>query len=307
MGLFDRFFYGKAGKRDYSVSDMPKTRISLFFLVLKDHLFDLIKVNLLQVIFWIPFIVWTLLSFMALQNAANEENFTASILSGYVMTWLMGLIPCISITGPSSAGAAYIMRNWSKDQHAFLWSDFVDAFRSNWKQALPVSILEGLAPVIVFAAVVFYGQLARNNPVLYIPTAAVLFVGFAFCLMLVVLYPMMVGYELTLRNLLKNAFLMAVAQFPRLLLARLIAFIPAAILLAGVCMGVTLVIFLIPLYYLLLGFALSRLIYASFANAVFDIYLNPNIEGASVRQGLRPADEEDVDETDEDADEDEDE
>ena len=49
MSLFDRLYYGKAGKRDYSEMDMPKTRVSLFFLVLKDHFFDLIKVNLLYV------------------------------------------------------------------------------------------------------------------------------------------------------------------------------------------------------------------------------------------------------------------
>ena len=55
MGLFDRFYYGKAGQRDYTEANMPKNRLSLFFLVLKDHLFDLVKVNLLQLIFWIPF------------------------------------------------------------------------------------------------------------------------------------------------------------------------------------------------------------------------------------------------------------
>ena len=45
MGFFDRFYYGKAGKRDYTEMDMPKNRVSLFFLVFKDHFFDLIKVN----------------------------------------------------------------------------------------------------------------------------------------------------------------------------------------------------------------------------------------------------------------------
>ena len=59
MGLFDKFYYGKAGKRDYSEMDMPKNRFSLFFMVFKDHFFDLIKVNLMQILFWVPFILWT--------------------------------------------------------------------------------------------------------------------------------------------------------------------------------------------------------------------------------------------------------
>ena len=72
MGLFDRLYYGKAGKRDYSEMDMPKNRISLFFMVLKDHVFDLIKVNLMQLIFWIPFLLWTYINLAAVQSIDTE-------------------------------------------------------------------------------------------------------------------------------------------------------------------------------------------------------------------------------------------
>ena len=43
MGLFDRFYYGKAGKADYTEMDMPKTRTALFFQVFREGFFDLIK------------------------------------------------------------------------------------------------------------------------------------------------------------------------------------------------------------------------------------------------------------------------
>ena len=68
MSFFDRYFYGKAGKRDYSEMDMPKNRVSLFFLVLKDHFFDLIKINFLQLVFWLPFLIWTYINMMAIQT-----------------------------------------------------------------------------------------------------------------------------------------------------------------------------------------------------------------------------------------------
>ena len=77
-------------------------------------------------------------------------------ISGYLMMWLIGLIPCIAITGPSSAGAAYVMRNWARDQHAFLFSDFKDAFKSNWKQALGVSALTSVVPLVAYTAVCLY-------------------------------------------------------------------------------------------------------------------------------------------------------
>ena len=162
MGFFDRYFYGKAGKRDYSEMDMPKNRVSLFFLVLKDHFFDLIKINFLQLVFWLPFLIWTYINMMAIQTIDAQpmlemENGAQQLMStmgSYLMMWLIGLIPCTAITGPSSAGAAYVMRNWARDQHAFLFSDFKDAFKSNWKQALPVSVITALVPVLAYTAVV---------------------------------------------------------------------------------------------------------------------------------------------------------
>ena len=336
MGFFDRLYYGKAGKRDYTEMDMPKTRVSLFFLVLKDHFFDLVKVNLLQVVFWIPFLLWTYMSVAALQNIDAEamitvENGSAQLLgtmSGYVTTWLVGCIPCLLITGPSSAGSAYIMRNWARDQHAFLFSDFKDAFKSNWKQALGVSVITAfvpaigytavsfyagmaqnsavmLMPLVAYTALLYYGQLASSNLVMVLPLIVVFSAAFVWTLMLPLLYPMMIGYELGFRHLLKNAMLMALARLPHMMLARLITLVPIAVLLLGLYMGNLVVILIVSLYYILFGFALSRLVYASFANSVFDKYLNPHIEGASVRQGLRPETDEDEFFDDDDEDEEE--
>ena len=137
-----------------------------------------------------------------------------------------------------------------------------------------------------------------------LPLMIVLSATLIYMLMLPLLYPMMVGYELSFKNLIKNAFLMGAARFPQMLLARLITAVPVAALLLGIYAGNGIVILVVSLYYLLFGFALSRLIYASFANGVFDQYLNPHIEGAQVGQGLRPhSEDDDLPEDDEEDDE----
>ena len=307
MGLFDRFYYGKAGQRDYTEANMPKNRLSLFFLVLKDHFFDLVKVNLLQLIFWIPFIFWTYLNIAAMQSIDVENTDAAGLLgqlSGYLMMWLIGIIPCVAITGPSSAGAAYIMRNWARDQHSFLWSDFKDAFKSNWKQALAVSVITSVIPLIVYTAISFYSELGKNSPILYVPMGIVLMLLLVFLCMLPLLYPLIVGYKLSLLNVFRNALLMASASLPWMILSRLITFIPIFFLGLGIYTANPIMIMVCMVYYLFFGFALSRLVYASFANGIFDKYLNPRIEGATVGQGLRPADYEELDVDDDEDEED---
>lgn len=312
MGLFDRFYYGKAGKADYTEMDMPKTRVALFFQVLKERFFDLIKVNFLQLIFWIPFLMWTALNISAIQaidvsayeGQANAGAELMSTMSGYVVMWLAGLIPCILITGPSSAGSAYLMRNWARDQHAFLFSDFKDAFKSNWKQALGVSAMTCILPIVVYTAMMYYSQLANSNVLMFVPMVVVLSVALMWALMLPLLYSMMIGYEMSFKTLLKNSFLMAAAALPKMVLARVLTLIPVAALVVGLYMGNGIVLMVSVVYYLLIGFALSKLIYASFANGIYDKYLNPHIEGAVVGQGLRPVDaDEYLDDDDEDEDE----
>ena len=296
MGIFDRFYYGKAGKRDYSEMDMPKTRVSLFFLVLKDHFFDLVKVNLLQLIFWIPFIVWTNINLVAVQSVDTNALLAAqdgasqltSVLSSYLIVYLLGLVPCIAITGPCSAGAAYIMRNWARDQHAFLLSDFKDAFKGNWKSALLTSVITSLIPVLAYTALVFYGEMAVSNKLMLMPLVVVLSATLLWALMLPLIYPMMIGYELKFSAVIRNAFLMAVARLPHMACARLLTFIPIALLLGALFVGNMIMVVGVLVYYVLFGFALSSLIYASFANGVFDKYLNPHIEGAPTGLGLRP-------------------
>ena len=51
---------------------------------------------------------------------------------------------------------------------------------------------------------------------------------------------------------------------------------------------------ILGVYYVLVGYALSRFVSASYTNAVFDRFINPRIEGAKVNQGLHiPEEDED--------------
>lgn len=314
MGLFDRLYYGKAGKADYTAEDLPRNRFQLFFEVFRVRFWSLMRVNLMQVIFWIPFALWTYLNFVAIVSVDIAAADATAQLQGYLQMYLLGLLPCIAITGPSSAAAAYVTRNWARDQHSFVWSDFKDAFKDNWKQALLVSIITGAMPSVVYFGYTFYGAMAANNFFFLIPQALIFIVALLWTLMLPLLYPLMAGYEFKFRHLLHNGLLIALARLPHMIGIRLLTAIPMIILLVGMYFFFNIwILFGAVVYYVLMGLALSRLVYASVANGFFDKYINVKIEGAEINRGLYKDefadddDDEESDEDDDDEDEDDDE
>ena len=71
-GFFNRLYYGKAGKADFTQDDLPSNRFQLFWEVLRVRFWSLFRVNLMQVVFWIPMIVWTYINIVAMQSIDVE-------------------------------------------------------------------------------------------------------------------------------------------------------------------------------------------------------------------------------------------
>ena len=302
MGFFDRFYYGKAGKADYTEDDLPANRFQLFWQVLRVRFWSLMRLNLIQVLFWLPMIVITMMTLMGVIGLANDlyeqEAASADLLNqmlGLLSTYCILLIPCLLITGPSTAAASHVARNWARDQHSFLWSDFKDAFKANWKQGLCTSAITSVLPYLLLVGVSFYSQAAQDTPFAVAGEVLVIIVGAVWALALTFLYPLMVGYQLRMGKLIRNSLLLAVGRLPFVLGIRLALLLPLLIGLLVFYYGSMYGLLVIAVYYLLIGFSLNRLVSASFANGVFDKYINVHIEGAPVNQGLR-ADEEDEDE-----------
>ena len=54
MGLFQRFYYGKAGQADFNPEDLPKNRKELFMAMFRIRFSGLITQNLIYLVFCIP-------------------------------------------------------------------------------------------------------------------------------------------------------------------------------------------------------------------------------------------------------------
>ena len=320
--MMNRYYYGKSGKGDYTKEDLPETRWQLFWEMLRVRFSALFKLNLMYAVAWLPAMIvigrMLLMVFSGLSNLAQMQaqaeageiamemlaqtnaDFLEAMKTILLQTLLL-LVLAIAVTGPATAGVAYVTRNWARDEHAFIWSDFMDALKENWKPALITSVITGFVPLFLYISTLFYGQMARDNVLFMAPMVVCLMVGAIWLMSLMYMYPQMVTYDLPFKGLVRNSLLMAIGRLPMTAGLKLLSTVPALICAAvALLTPYALYAFLIyGAYYLFIGFALSRFVAASYANAVFDRYININIEGAEVGRGLYKDEDEDEDESDE--------
>ena len=291
--IMNNYFYGKQGKADMTLADLPANRRELFGTVLKVRWSQLIGVNLLYLVIWIPAIIWTAmnLSLLTGMRASAEHSFVQEDYIGVITLWLMVMAPCIAITGPCNAGVTYVLRNWARDQHSFILSDFWDAVKGNWKQALPVSIVSGVMPIIMFVGVRFYSSMAHTSPVFILPIALMALVSILWSLLTMIAYDMMVTYDLSLGAIIRNSLLLTVGKLPFAVLFKLLTMVVPA-LAAGLLWllpdATPYILLVLALLYLLFMPAFNKLMTVSYANWLCETYLNSRIEGAQTNIGLRP-------------------
>ena len=313
--FMNNYYYGKSGKGDYQKDDLPRTRWQLFWEMLRVRFAGLFRLNIVSVIAWLP-AMYVLIQLMSNlfniagvaqtvemdPSAATPEQLELvqnlrPLYHSVIMRSLLLLVPAIAITGPFQAGMAYVTRNWARDEHAFVWSDFKDALIGNWKQSLVISFITGLVPLIVYVGYQFYGDMGQQNMLFVVPQMLTAMLGLVWTLALVYFYPMMVTYKLNLRTLLRNAFLLSIGRLPQTAGARLVMLVPTLLALAVSWFIPAYTIYALMVlagYYLLIGNALARFVYASLSNAVFDKFINTRLEGVQINRGL--AKEEDIDE-----------
>lgn len=317
----NNYYYGKSGKGDYKRDDLPRNRWQLFWEMLRIRLSGLFRLNLMTAVAYLPIIYVLVVMVNALFShlvgisevmadpeqaalAAEVIKDSPNQIYSILFSALVMAIPAIAITGPVQAGMAWITRNWARDEHAFIWSDFKDAVKENWKQALGVSVITGFVPLIMLVCWQFYGGMAQTSSMLYVvPQVLTMALGIIWMMALVFMYPMMVTYKMNLRTVIRNSLLLTIGRLPQTAGVRLVMLVPTliAVLVAFYTPYMMYALMALAGYYILLGNALARFVHASFTNATFDRFINPRIAGVEVNRGLSSEDEDDEEEEEDEA------
>lgn len=148
---------------------------------------------------------------------------TLSFLGDIVILNLLFLvcsIPIITIGAAASACYAGVSRTLQKRETGLVYRAFFADFRAAFRQATAGWLLELLAVLILAGDIWFAVVYSEPNNTFFLIFAIV--VGVAILMASLWFYPLVARFHNSLGKQIKNAFLLAFAQFPRTLLMLLI-------------------------------------------------------------------------------------
>lgn len=123
------------------------------------------------------------------------------------LLYLVAFLPILT-RGLADVGLANITRSYAREKHAFIGSDFLETIKKNWKQALPVGIINNLLTVvIVFAVSMYYQPAANGNTLAFIGLALTMSVYVIFTMMKYYVPFLLITFKYNLRQLYRNALL----------------------------------------------------------------------------------------------------
>lgn len=266
MGLF--FNYSKPGP-GIDKNAPKKKGIFLYFELYFRKFWKMIQANLLYFICSIPMLLIYMAFFMFFVVPYMTD--VIGVLSGgdaeaqaiymLMFTVLFSIITLILWgSGPASAGYAYLMRCFAREEHAWIMSDFKDKFKENFKQAIVVSIVDIVILFVSTTAIRFYvGSYQNTHSTLYLMLASLVVIVFVlYTFMHYYIYQLMVTFENSLSQLYRNSAILA------------IGFLPMNIILTLISVGATLVAYttLHPLF----GLVVAAVIWVSAFRFPFDFY-----------------------------------
>jgi uncharacterized membrane protein YesL len=264
MGLFNRFVYGNPNKPDLEVEESPNP-IKAFFEVFKIKIWDLVKLNLIFVLFMLPAVIWTVINVRVLML----PELTVVERDSVVFQYVLGLIPCILVMGIGLPSLNYITKSYAKEFHVWMFDDFIEKIKENWKQSLLYMLILGVVMFLMYFSIRAYTSVLTEMAVTPI-FRGILYVMAGFLLLSTnFAYPLMVTFELKLRHLIRNSLLLTIAKLPQTLLILVItAVIPVLLIWLTMVWGYGFLVLIA--YYLLFGFSLTSFIINAYTNQVFE-------------------------------------
>lgn len=218
-GFFGIGDYTKEGKG--VDKNAPKKRgFFAFFELFFRKFWRLIKLNLIYILACVPtalivFLVGGYVSGMFLGNASDmlkSEPTLSVLLDMGIRLYFVLIFSVLWGMGPVSCGYTYVLRNYSREEHSWMFSDFLQHTKNNFKQSIVVWAVDIFAFVAMFCAYGFYN--AQSGALFYLKYM-ILCIFFIYTFMHFYIYQMIITFKLSLKDVYKNSLLLALGKLPR--------------------------------------------------------------------------------------------
>ena len=186
--------------------------------------------------------------------------------------WTRYVVPLpLILVSPFAAGLTYITRNFVREEHAFIWSDFWDAVKGNWKYFLLNGLIIYLAYTILSFSITYYGNRAAVDGLYYVPFWVCVLIAVLFLFAQFYLPVMFITFDLKFKDVYKNAMIFILAGFWRnLVIVAVAAALAVIVLLVPL---INLVVFLMMVIVLLVIFAFFSYLVNFMVYPVIDRYM----------------------------------
>lgn len=221
MGIFGGYFNSVGPGVP---KDGPKKKgVALYFELFIRHFWDFCKENMLYVLTSIPMfaILYLTFSFFDVLSIADAAPHTAESIKALVIT--LFIIFCGS--GPSSAAMAYMMRCVTREEHCFLWSDFKDKFKQNFKNSIILSVLDYVLLVFILPIAMrfYYMQYFETGSLLWFAMFVIIaLLTVVYVIAHMYFYQFTITFENNFKETFTNSFIMALTKLPMSILLMLI-------------------------------------------------------------------------------------
>ncbi len=126
-----------------------------------------------------------------------------------LLYWLLCL-PVVTV-GLADVGITYITRNYSRHKPVFMVSDFFATIKKNWKQALPVGLVNLLVTAVLLFAMGFYYYFWETHLLYKIGFAVAGCVFIVFSFLKYYINFLVVTFNLSFKQLYRNSLLLSSA------------------------------------------------------------------------------------------------
>ena len=236
--FFQRLIYGKEGP-DIAKDAPEKRAFFRFWEIAWNKRFKLVGINFIYFLFdLIPSALAAAGYMLAvsfyftlargtsvwenIENSANPYYARVMYFMGLAFTIVFYNIVPVFSAGPFRAGLTYITMSFVKREPVFLWSDFMSKSRANMKLGIKVMIIQGLLGIWDMVLIAFYLACAGKNTnmsglmpdlLLFICAGITAFFTAFLLAMSMYIYPMIVTFNINLRQLYKNAMIFALIKW----------------------------------------------------------------------------------------------